>query len=165
MYEYLIKGGTIRKLRISEAPLYCAHLLRLDTESRRNRFGGTVSDDYIRSYAQPSNLADAVIHGFFVDGELRGIAELRPLPGRQAETALSVEKEWQGRGVGTALLERTLVTARARGTELLHMTCLPENRRMRKLVSRFRSSPNLAARPTRTSESKDTRNSMTLVPL
>jgi methionine-rich copper-binding protein CopC len=33
------------------------------------------------------------------------------------------------------------------------------------LVSRFRSSPNLAARPMRTSESKDTSNAMILVPL
>jgi GNAT superfamily N-acetyltransferase len=137
MPEHLTAGGTIRKLWIGEAPFYCAHLLRLDPESRRNRFGGTVSDDYIRSYAQPSNLAGAMIHGFFVDGKLRGIAELRPLPGHQAETALSVEKEWQGRGVGAALLERTLVTARTRGTKLLHMTCLPENRRMRQLARKF----------------------------
>ena len=81
MPEHLIAGGTIRKLSIGEAPLYCAHLLRLDPESRRNRFGGTVSDAYIRSYAQAANFADAVIHGFFVEGVLRGIAELRPLPG------------------------------------------------------------------------------------
>jgi GNAT superfamily N-acetyltransferase len=137
MYEQLIAGGSIRKLWMSEAPLYCAHLLRLDPESRRNRFGGTVSDDYIRRYAQPSNLAGAVIHGFFVDGVLRGIAELRPLPEDEAETALSIEKEWQGRGVGAALLERTLVTARTRGTKLLHITCLPGNRRMRQLARKF----------------------------
>ena len=137
MPEHLTAGGTIRKLWIGEAPLYCAHLLRLDPESRRNRFGGTVSDDYIRSYAQPSDLVGAVLHGFFVDGVLRGIAELRPLPGDEAETALSIEKEWQGRGVGAALLKRALVTARGRGTKLLHITCLPENLRMRRLARRF----------------------------
>src|ERR1700741_903055 len=85
MYGHLTACGTIRKLWIGEAALYCAHLLRLDRESRRNRFGGTVADDYIRGYAQPKNLTDAVIHGFFVDGELRGVAELRPLPGHEAE--------------------------------------------------------------------------------
>jgi GNAT superfamily N-acetyltransferase len=139
MPEHLTAGGTIRKLWIGEAPFYCAHLLRLDPESRRNRFGGTVSDDYIRGYAQPSNLVGAVLHGFFVDGVLRGIAELRPLPGDEAETALSIEKEWQGRGVGAALLERTLLAARTRGTKLLHLTCLPENRRMRQLARKFRA--------------------------
>ena len=139
MPEHLTAGGIIRKLWMGEAPLYCAHLLRLDPESRRNRFGGTVSDDYIRGYAQPSNLAGAVLHGFFVDGVLRGIAELRPLPGDEAETALSIEKEWQGRGVGTALLERTLLAARTRATKLLHLTCLPENRRMWQLARKFRA--------------------------
>jgi GNAT superfamily N-acetyltransferase len=139
MPEHLIAGGTIRKLWSGEAPLCCAHLLRLDRESRRSRFGGTVSDDYIRSYAQSSNFVDAVIHGFFVKGVLRGIAELRPLPGNEAETALSIEKEWQGRGVGAALLERTLLAARTRGTKFLHLTCLPENRRMWQLARKFRA--------------------------
>jgi len=122
---------------VSEAPLYCAHLLRLDPESRRNRFAGTVSEAYIRAYAQPSNLADAVIHGFFIDGVLRGVAELRPLPEHEAEAALSVEKEWQGHDVGAALLERMLLATHNRGIELLHMTCLTENRRMRQLARKF----------------------------
>jgi GNAT superfamily N-acetyltransferase len=139
MPEHLTAGGAIRKLWLGEAPLYCAHLLRLDPGSRRNRFGGTVSDDYLRGYAQRSNLAGAVLHGFFADGVLRGIAELRPLPGDEAETALSIEKGWQGRGVGTALLERTLIAARSRGTKLLHLTCLPENRRMWQLARKFRA--------------------------
>jgi GNAT superfamily N-acetyltransferase len=137
MYEHLIERGTIRKLWVSEAPLYCAHLLRLDPESRRNRFAGTVSETYIRAYTQPSNLADAVIHGFFIEGVLRGVAELRPLPEHEAEAALSVEKAWQGHGVGAALLERTLLATQNRGIELLHMTCLTENRRMRQLARKF----------------------------
>ena len=137
MHEHLIAGGTIRKLAIGEASLYAPHLLRLDPESRRNRFGGAVSDAYLRGYAQPSNLVGAAMHGFFVGGVLRGIAELRPLPRDEAETALSVEKQWQGRGVGAALLARTLVTARSRGTKLLHIACLAENRRMQRLARKF----------------------------
>jgi GNAT superfamily N-acetyltransferase len=137
MYEHLIERGAIRKLWITEAPLYCAHLLRLDPESRRDRFNGTVSDAYIRSYAAPSNFADAVIHGFYVDGVLRGAAELRPLSAREAEAALSVEKDWQSHGVGTALLERILRGAGNRGVKSLHITCLAENRRMRQLARKF----------------------------
>jgi GNAT superfamily N-acetyltransferase len=137
MHEHLIEGGTIRKLWITEAPLYCAHLLRLDPESRRDRFNGTVSDAYIRSFAAPSNFADAVVHGFFIDGVLRGAAELRPLVAYEAEIALSVEQDWQGHGVGAALLERTLPAARRRGIKLLHLTCLAENRRMRQLARKF----------------------------
>ncbi len=60
MHEPLIDGGTIRKLWIGEAELYREHLLRLDAESRRNRFGGAVSDEFIRKYSEPSTLTDAL---------------------------------------------------------------------------------------------------------
>jgi GNAT superfamily N-acetyltransferase len=137
MFAHLIEPGTIRKLSVGEAPFYRAHLLRLDAESRRNRFNGTVSDAYIRGFAESSNLADAVIHGFFLDGVLRGVAELRPLPACEAEVALSIEKDWQGHGVGAALLERTLIAARNREIKTLHLTCLVENLRMRHLARQF----------------------------
>jgi GNAT superfamily N-acetyltransferase len=132
--------GVIRKLWIDRAGPYRDHLLRLDTESRRNRFGGAVSDEFIRNYIELSLGLDAVIHGFFVDGILRGVAELRPLGaefGKEAEAAFSIEKPWQSHGVGTALLERTLLAARNRGIKLLHMACLANNRRMIDLARKF----------------------------
>ena len=58
---------------------YRDHLLRLDRDSRRSRFGGGVSDDFIAIYVELARRLDAVVHGFFVDGVLRGAAELRPL--------------------------------------------------------------------------------------
>jgi GNAT superfamily N-acetyltransferase len=140
MHDPLIDGGVIRKLWISETDLYRDHLLRLDGESRRNRFGGGVSDEFIRSYVGLSNGLDSVIHGFFVDGALRGAGELRPLGSgfaEEAEAAFSIEKPWQSHGVGTALLERTLLAARNRGFKLLHMACLAENRRMQQLARKF----------------------------
>jgi GNAT superfamily N-acetyltransferase len=140
MHDPLIDGGVIRKLWISETELYRDHLLRLDGESRRNRFGGGVSDEFIRSYVGLSIGLDAVIHGFFVDGALRGTGELRslgPAFAEEAEAAFSIEKPWQSHGVGTALLERTLLAARNRGFKLLHMACLAENRRMQQLARKF----------------------------
>jgi len=80
------------------------------------------------------------VHGFFLNGVLRGAAELRPLGLRlpqQAEAAFSVEKPWQSHGVGSALLRRTLLTARNRGFRMLHMACLAENRRMQQLARKF----------------------------
>src|SRR5215472_16325718 len=111
MTEPLPSGGVIRKLWIGEADDYRDHLLRLDAVSRRNRFAGAVSDEFVRDYAELSFGIDAVIHGFFVDGTLRGAAELRPIGAplaRQAEAAFSIEKPWQSYGVGSILLERTL---------------------------------------------------------
>ena len=140
MHEHLIDGGTVRKLWIGETPLYRQHLLRLDAESRRNRFGGAVSDEFIANYAELSRGLDAVMLGFFVEGILRGVAELRPL-GRgfahEAEAAFSIEKPWQSHGVGSALLERTLLAARNRGIKLMHMACLANNARMVDLAKKF----------------------------
>ena len=135
-----LTDGVIRKLWIDRAGPYRDHLLRLDPESRRNRFGGAVSDEFIHNYIELSLGLDAVIHGFFVDGALRGVAELRPIGGglpEEAEAAFSIEKAWQSNGVGTALLERTLLAARNRGIKLLHMACLVNNRRMIDLARKF----------------------------
>ena len=140
MQDILPEGGVIRKLWIGEAAKYRDHMLRLDTESRRSRFAGGVSDDFIRTHVDLSISLEAVLHGFFVDGMMRGAAELRPLGGafpQQAEAAISVEKPWQSHGVGSALLRRTLLTARNRGFRLLHMACLAENKRMQQLARKF----------------------------
>ncbi|MEA2928290.1 MAG: hypothetical protein QOG38_718 [Hyphomicrobiales bacterium] len=140
MHEPLIDGGVIRKMWIDRAGPYRDHLLRLDKESRRNRFGGAVSDEFIVNYIELSLDLDAVIHGFFIDGVLRGVAELRPLGkdfADEAEAAFSIEKDWQSHGVGSALLERTLLAARNRRIKLLHMACLANNARMVDLARKF----------------------------
>jgi GNAT superfamily N-acetyltransferase len=140
MQEVLPEGVVIRKLWIGESDKYGGHMLRLDPLSRRNRFAGNVSDDYIRKYADLSSALDTIVHGCFIDGILRGAAELRPLgrnQPRQAEAALSVEKPWQSHGIGSALLARTLLTARNRGLCLLHMACLADNQRMQQLARKF----------------------------
>jgi GNAT superfamily N-acetyltransferase len=140
MNDPLPRGGLIRKLWIGEADVYRDHLLRLDADSRRNRFAGAVSDEFVRDYADLSFGLDAVIHGFFVDGTLRGAAELRPIGTpitRQAEAAFSIEKPWQSHGVGSMLLERTLLAARNRGLEFLHMACLADNERMQQLARKY----------------------------
>jgi GNAT superfamily N-acetyltransferase len=140
MHEVLVEGGLIRKLWSVEADAYRDHLRRLDADSRRSRFGGAISDDMVRTYAATARGGDVVIHGFFVDGVLRGVADLRilgPLYQREAEAAFSIEKPWQSHGVGSALLERSLLVARNRGIKLLHVCCLAENQRMQQLARKF----------------------------
>ena len=140
MSDMLPSGGLIRKLWIGEADLYRDHLLRLDPASRRNRFAGAVSDEFVRDYADISFGIDALIHGFFIEGALHGAAELRPIGApiaREAEAAFSIEKPWQSHGVGSMLLERTLLAARNRGLKFLHMTCLADNKRMQQLARKY----------------------------
>ena len=140
MQDTTVAGGAMRKLWIGEAAQYRDHLLRLDAESRHSRFGGGVADEFIRNYVTTTFGLSAVVHGFFMDGTLRGAAELRPLGpafAREAEVALSIEADWQGLGIGSALLDRTLLAARNRGIKTLHMACLANNRRMRDLARKF----------------------------
>ena len=64
--------------------------------------------------------SDVILHGFFVDGVLRGAADVRifgSLYRREAEAAFSIEKPWQSLGIGAALLERSLLAARNRGVK------------------------------------------------
>jgi GNAT superfamily N-acetyltransferase len=140
MRDPLLPQTLIRKLWVGEAEPYRDHLLRLDAESRRNRFAGSVSDEFVRDYANLSFGIDVIVHGFFVDDVLRGAAELRPIGApltRKAEAAFSVEKPWQSHGVGSVLLERTLLVARNRGLRCIYMACLADNRRMQQLARKF----------------------------
>ncbi len=140
MQEPLPEGGFVRKLWFGETDAYRDHLLRLDPDSRQRRFSGGVSDEFIARHAATIDEVGVVVHGFFVDGVLRGAAELRPLGtlfAHEAEAAFSVEQPWQSHGVGSVLLERTLLTARNRGITQLHMNCMPENQRMQQLARKF----------------------------
>jgi GNAT superfamily N-acetyltransferase len=140
MRESLPGGGTVRKLWIGETDAYRDHLLRLDRDSRRTRFSGAVSDEFIARHAATATGLGVVVHGFLVDGTLRGAAELRrtgPMLSNEAEAAFSIEQEWQSNGVGTVLLERTLLSARNRGIKHLRMDCLADNRRMQQLARKF----------------------------
>jgi GNAT superfamily N-acetyltransferase len=136
--EPLPEGSVIRKLWVNETDAYRDHMLRLDRDSRSRRFSGAVSDDFIARHAATAN--GAVVHGFFLDGVLRGAAELRRVGSvlsREGEAAFSVEQPWQSHGVGTVLLDRTLLSARNRGIKSLHMHCLAENERMQQLALKF----------------------------
>ncbi len=136
----LADGGVIRKLWAGEADRYREHLLRLDDRSRYSRFGHAVANEFIHQYVTRTFGLNAAVHGYLVDGELRGAAELRPLRAglaQEAEAAISIESQWQSLGIGSALLDRTLLAARNRGIKRLHMACLSDNRRMQELARKF----------------------------
>jgi len=140
MPEVLPDGGVIRKLWLGETGAYRDHLLRLDPESRHRRFSGAVSDEVIARHAASADDVGVIVYGFFVDGVLRGTAELRhdgSPSSHEAEAAFSIERPWQSHGVGTELLERTLLSARNRGIKSLRMNCLVENQRMQQLARKF----------------------------
>lgn len=124
----------IRRLGRADRPRLRDHLLRLDPDSRYERFAMTASDDLLEDYAAHSLGPDDLAFGYWADGVLRGLGELRGLGRDGAEIAVSVEREWQGRGIGSALVGRLAEAARTRGETTLRLTCLPYNRAMQKIV-------------------------------
>ena len=78
--------------------------------------------------------------GCLVGGALRGVAEAVEIPfgiPAGAEIALSVEQHFQGRGIGGKLLQKALLIARNRFVDTVHLVCLGENARMRRLARNF----------------------------
>ncbi len=131
---------SFRKLWTADSAAFKAHLLRLDAESRRMRFGVPVSDYFISQYAENALGNHSVAHGYFVDGILRGVAELRGfrgVGGSEAEAAFSVEADFQNKGIGTELFSRTVLAARNRGISKLFVNFLSQNARMQAIAKKF----------------------------
>lgn len=130
----------IRRLWPAEALLFRDHLLRLDGDSRRSRFGSSVSEEFVVHYAGRVFRSGSVVLGGFIAGELRAAGELYPLSeilAQEAEAAFSVESDFQRLGLGTALMERIILAARNRGIRTLQMNCLAYNRPMQKVARKF----------------------------
>ena len=132
--------GSIRKLLSREQPLYRAHLLRLDGDARHRRFAHAVSDDFIVRYAQRAAEPGSIIFGYFTDGQLRAVAELKLTPGgssQAAEAAFSVERDYVSQGIATELMTRVIRSARNRGVRHLILSFLPENTKMQAIARKY----------------------------
>jgi GNAT superfamily N-acetyltransferase len=133
--------GYVRTLsQHEELPLLRDHLLRLDSESRRDRFNGFLDDDFIERYAEKCAADGTIIIAYMENGMVRGAAELHP-PGPSAdslpEVAFSVEPCVRRRGVGSILFQRLISEARWHGYRTLRVTTGGQNSAMRALASKF----------------------------
>lgn len=140
MIDEPIATGKIRKLWVTELGLYRDHLLRLDEESRRLRFGMGVSDEFIEDYSRRVGDMKSVVYAYVEDGEVRAAAELRRFSFEmqgEAEAAFSVEEDFQDSGIGTELLGRVIRAARNRRIRRIYMNCLLENRKMQRVARKY----------------------------
>jgi GNAT superfamily N-acetyltransferase len=141
MEQTMIHGGVIRRLWPADLPNFRDHLLRLDAQSRFDRFAMAVNDDFLVRYAERCFGIDDVIYGYYVDGTLRGAGELRAVGnniiGGSVEAAFSVEVGWRRRGVGSELMSRMVRAARNRRADALYMSCLARNVAMQALARKF----------------------------
>lgn len=141
-FPFLVPGETIRRLWPLDVQSFRDHLRRLDRDSRYDRFGGFISDEFIESYANSCFGLDSITYGYFVDGIMRGAGELRGVGAAilhqgAAECAFSVEKDWRRRGIGTQFMNRLVRAARNRNIDTLRLSCLSQNQAMIGLAKGF----------------------------
>ena len=150
MSEAKPSRAEIRRLWPSDMEAFRDHLLRLEPLSRRQRFGGGVSDDFLIRYAEHCFGGGDLLYGAFVDGRLIGAAELRSNQaiwseqapfGRHihAEAAFSVEEGYRRRGIGEELFKRIERAASNHGVETIEIVCLPDNDGMLRLAGKFKT--------------------------
>lgn len=138
----VVPTGTIRQLRPSDLERFKAHLLRLDSDSRHDRFNGSISDAFLVSYAERCFRQGATVVGYVEGDRVLGAAELheraefvRPT----GEIAFSVERELQHRGIGARLFRRLIGHAHALGYRELKVMTHPQNRAMKRLAQKFQA--------------------------
>jgi hypothetical protein len=129
----------IRILRQDELSLLRDHLLRLDPASRRDRFHGAVTDDFIKSYVARCFGPKTIVIAYVENDEVHGVAELHEpsAGGELPELAVSVEVTFRRRGIGSILFRTLLAEARRAGYKRLRVTTGPQNEAMRALARKF----------------------------
>jgi GNAT superfamily N-acetyltransferase len=137
MHAESIDGITVRPLRNGETEAVQAVFDRLGPRSRFLRFHGA------KNVLTPADLAtlsrvDGTHHVLvaLVENRPIGIARL-VRDGDTAEVAFAVADEWQGRGVGTILVERLRDDARAAGIRHLRAEVMADNAPARALAERL----------------------------
>jgi len=143
MDDTIFHTHAVRRLYKPDLAAFQSHLIRLEPDTRYDRFGVQVSDEYLSNYAELSFKPGSIVYGYFEDGIIRGAAELRlftakdkPLQ-KEAEAAFSVEKPWRRRGIGTELMSHVVLAARNRRVSTLTIFCLRHNRAMLSLARKF----------------------------
>jgi hypothetical protein len=133
--------GYVRTLsQQEELPLLRDHLLRLDPESRHDRFNGFLDDSFIERYAAKCADDGTVIVAYMESGIVRGAAELHPPEQSEdglPEIAFSVETCVRRQGVGSLLFRRLISEARWKGYHMLRVTTGSGNEAMRALAGKF----------------------------
>lgn len=135
-----INDTNIRRVLRSETHLIEDHLLRLDADARRRRFGHDVSDQFIHGYAMQAADFGNLTFAYFHEGDIRAIAELRQSGrafGHTAEVAFSVERPFANKGIGTKLMGRIIRAARNRGLKRLLLVCVRDNVKMQAIARHY----------------------------
>lgn len=125
----------IRKETAVALPDYATHLKNLTAEDRYTRFGFGVKDETIDQVIL-NVLYHPEDHHLFVaelDSEIVGFGHLAR-EGANWELAVSVEREYQGQGVGDALMSEMISWGKIHGIHSVFMHCITQNQKIQHLA-------------------------------
>jgi RimJ/RimL family protein N-acetyltransferase len=132
----------VRELHAGHRAEILRHLLLLNDEDRRLRFGTQTPDEVIHHYVERLDFSRDTVFGSF-DSQLSliAMAHLAYLPivkgqAQAAEFGVSVLPDGRGEGIGSALLARASVHSRNTRIETLFVHCLANNKAMMHLAQK-----------------------------
>ncbi|MGZ6372632.1 MAG: N-acetyltransferase family protein [Candidatus Limnocylindria bacterium] len=126
-------GPRIRPVRAHDGPAIAAFYAALSPDSRRTRFFGacrSITDLQARKFARARERGAQGWIALDADGRVVGHLCLEPLHlkrDRVEEIAVAVADEWRDHGLGHALLDVAIASARRRGLVALEATMLTGN--------------------------------------
>ncbi|MBN9409760.1 MAG: GNAT family N-acetyltransferase [Burkholderiales bacterium] len=131
----------IRSLGPAHRGRILRHLMSLEPHDRYLRFGYAASDTQIQQYVARLDFDRDEIFGIYNRRlELIAMAHLahasRQRAGTTAEFGVSVLRTGRGRGLGSRLFDRAVMSARNAGVELLLIHALSENAAMLRIARR-----------------------------
>lgn len=142
--QIVLRDGTpltLRPIRPADMDLEKAFVKKLSDYSRYYRFMQPIRElppAMLEHFTHPDYDREMALIALLDQGgneEEIGVARYVKYPdGRQCEFALAIADEWQGKGVGTALMRELISIARSVGLESMEGFVLTTNQPMLKLV-------------------------------
>lgn len=121
---------------ITDLALVQDHLCDLHGDDRRLRFGGVVTDDFIRGYVEKSWNDDmSQWFGCTSAGKIISACHVS-IYKEEAELGCSVNDEFRGQGLAQSMFDRAVTYLRAHGITNVYMHCLTENEVMKHIAKK-----------------------------
>jgi hypothetical protein len=118
----------------AEASLIIEHLIQMDSESKRLRFGYIPSNDAIVKYVTTSFAhKNSAWYGYLIEGKCIGAIHVF-VDGDTSEFGISLDINYRGKKLSNALFDRAMIYIKAQGVKTVTMQCLSENAAMKHIA-------------------------------
>lgn len=135
---------TLKRLSDTHRKEILKHFLRLDSQSRSSRFFCSTSDDNMNNYVDKIDFKNGIFGIFNENLDIIGLGEcvfFKEKDKMTAEVAFTVEKQYQGNGLGNKLMKRVVQYANSKDVHELHMYCIKTNQAILHLAKKYHLVP------------------------